>query len=49
MYDVLIMNIAEADEFFKDVPAIQGRLKSMLDVGLGYVKLGQIATSLSGG
>jgi excinuclease ABC subunit A len=46
---VLHMTIEEAHEFFIDVPAIQERLKSLLDVGLGYLELGQSATTLSGG
>jgi len=49
IYEVLEMTIDEAHEFFIDVPAIQERLKAMLDVGLGYIKLGQSATTLSGG
>lgn len=46
---VLHMTIEEAHEFFIDVPAIQERLKSLLDVGLSYLELGQSATTLSGG
>lgn len=49
IHEVLHMNIEEAHEFFIDVPAIQERLKSLLDVGLGYLELGQSATTLSGG
>ncbi|MCD5381186.1 MAG: excinuclease ABC subunit UvrA, partial [Candidatus Pacebacteria bacterium] len=49
IYEVLHMNIEEAHEFFVDVPAIQERLRSLNDVGLGYLKLGQSATTLSGG
>ena len=49
IYEVLEMTIEEAGEFFADVPAIYDRLKSLLDVGLGYIKLGQNATTLSGG
>lgn len=49
IYDVLHMNIEEAHVFFKEVPAIEERLKSMLEVGLGYLELGQSATTLSGG
>jgi len=49
IYEVLHMTIEEAHEFFIDVPAIQERLKSLLDVGLGYLELGQSATTLSGG
>ncbi len=47
--EVLHMTIEEAYEFYKDVPAIEERLKSLLDVGLGYLELGQSATTLSGG
>jgi excinuclease ABC subunit A len=49
IHEVLQMNIEEAYEFYKDIPAIEERLKSLLDVGLGYLKLGQSATTLSGG
>lgn len=49
IHEVLEMTIEEAHEFFIDVPAVQERLKSLLDVGLGYIKLGQSATTLSGG
>ena len=46
---VLHMTVEEATDFFKDVPAIYERLKTLLDVGLGYLELGQSATTLSGG
>lgn len=46
---ILHLTIEEAHTFFNDVPAIEERLKSMLDVGLGYLQLGQSATTLSGG
>lgn len=49
IYDVLHLNIEDAFEFYKDVPAIAERLKALLDVGLGYLELGQSATTLSGG
>ncbi len=49
IYDVLEMTVEEALKFFEDLPAIYDRLKSMDDVGLGYLKLGQSATTLSGG
>lgn len=49
IYEVLEMTIEEAYEFYKDVPAIEERLKTVLDVGLSYLKLGQSATTLSGG
>ena len=47
--DVLDMTIEEALEFFKNVPRIANKLQVLQDVGLGYVKLGQSATTLSGG
>jgi excinuclease ABC subunit A len=47
--EVLHMTIEEADVFFADVPAIHERLASLLHVGLGYLELGQSATTLSGG
>ena len=47
--DVLDMTIEEAYEFFKNLPKIASGLKMMIDVGLGYMKLGQPATTLSGG
>jgi excinuclease ABC subunit A len=43
------MTVEEAAEFFQPIPAIYDRMKSLLDVGLGYLKLGQSATTLSGG
>jgi excinuclease ABC subunit A len=49
IHQVLEMTIEESYEFFKDVPSIAERLKSLLDVGLVYLKLGQSATTLSGG
>ncbi|MFN8593233.1 MAG: excinuclease ABC subunit UvrA [Thermomicrobiales bacterium] len=47
--DVLDMTVAEACEFFQNVPSIYNKLKTLYDVGLGYIKLGQPATQLSGG
>ena len=47
--EVLDMSIAEALEFFDAVPAIRRQMQTLVDVGLGYVKLGQSATTLSGG
>ena len=47
--DVLEMPISEACEFFSSIPAISQKLKALSDVGLGYVKLGQSAVTLSGG
>lgn len=49
IYDVLEMSIEEAIEFFSAIPKIKHRLKTLEDVGLGYIKLGQSATTLSGG
>ena len=49
IFDVLEMTIEEALKFFEDIPAISDRLKSLNDVGLGYLALGQSATTLSGG
>ena len=49
IHDVLEMTIEEAGAFFADVPSVYDRLRSLLDVGLGYIKLGQSATTLSGG
>ena len=47
--DVLAMTVDEAVEFFKNIPRIETKLKVIQDVGLGYIKLGQSATTLSGG
>lgn len=47
--DVLDMTIDEAVEFFRNIPSIYGKIKTLQDVGLGYVKLGQSSTTLSGG
>jgi excinuclease ABC subunit A len=47
--DVLEMRVDEASEFFNAIPRIHGRLKTIADVGLGYIKMGQPATTLSGG
>ena len=47
--DVLEMPISEAYEFFESIPSIAQKLKAMVDVGLGYVRLGQSAVTLSGG
>ena len=49
IYDVLDMTIAEAVEFFENVPKIKNKLTTLNEVGLGYIKLGQPATELSGG
>lgn len=47
--DVLNMSVKEAYEFFENVPQIANKLKTLVDVGLDYIKLGQSATTLSGG
>jgi len=47
--DVLNMTVEEALEFFKNIPAIHQKLTTLFEVGLGYIKLGQSATTLSGG
>ena len=47
--DVLDMTIDEACEFFKSIQSIYGKIKTLKDVGLGYIKLGQSSTTLSGG
>ncbi|MBI5077922.1 MAG: excinuclease ABC subunit UvrA [Candidatus Yonathbacteria bacterium] len=49
IYEVLEMTVEEALKFFEDIPSIYDRLKTLSDVGLGYLKLGQSATTLSGG
>ena len=49
IYDVLEMTVEEAAEFFGAVPKISRKLKTLCEVGLGYVKVGQPATTLSGG
>ena len=49
IYEVLEMTVEEALIFFQDIPAIYDRLKTLDDVGLGYIKLGQSAKTLSGG
>ncbi len=49
IYDVLETTVEEGLEFFADIPAITDRLQTLADVGLGYLKLGQSATTLSGG
>ena len=49
IHDVLSMTVEEALDFFKDIPAIHDRLHTLNEVGLGYLELGQSATTLSGG
>jgi excinuclease ABC subunit A len=47
--DVLEMTVEQAAEFFKNIPAIARKLDTLVDVGLGYIRLGQPATTFSGG
>jgi excinuclease ABC subunit A len=47
--DVLEMRVDEADEFFASIPRVHNKLRTICDVGLGYIKMGQPATTLSGG
>lgn len=47
--DVLEMTVAQAAEFFENIPSIANKLNTLVDVGLGYIKLGQPATTFSGG
>ncbi|MFY9520927.1 MAG: excinuclease ABC subunit UvrA [Caldicoprobacterales bacterium] len=47
--DVLDMTVEEGLDFFKNIPKIQGKIQTLFDVGLGYIKLGQPSTTLSGG
>lgn len=49
IYDVLEMTVEEGLEFFSSIPKIQRKLQTLYDVGLGYIKIGQPATTLSGG
>ncbi len=49
IHEVLRMTVEEGRIFFKDIPAISDRLETLYDVGLGYLELGQSATTLSGG
>lgn len=49
IYDVLDMTVEEACDFFANIPSIYNKIKTLYDVGLGYIKLGQPATTLSGG
>lgn len=49
IYDVLEMTVDEAAEFFSNLPKLKRKLETLQDVGLGYVKLGQSSTTLSGG
>jgi excinuclease ABC subunit A len=47
--EVLDMTVSEANEFFQNIPKVHRKLQTLVDVGLGYIKLGQPATTLSGG
>ena len=49
IYDVLEMTVEEGMQFFESIPRIYRKLKTLFDVGLGYIKIGQPATTLSGG
>ncbi len=49
IYEVLEMTVEEALPFFENLPKLAGRIQTLMDVGLGYVKLGQPSTTLSGG
>ena len=49
IYEVLDMTVEDSLEFFDSIPSIRKKLETLMDVGLGYVKLGQQATTLSGG
>ena len=49
IYDVLEMTVEEGLEFFSSIPKIKRKLQTLYDVGLGYIKIGQPATTLSGG
>jgi len=49
IYDVLNMTVEEALEFFSSVPSVRNRIQTLYDVGLGYIRLGQPSTELSGG
>lgn len=49
IYDILEMEVEEAHSFFENIPSIERKLKTLCDVGMGYIKLGQSSTTLSGG
>lgn len=49
IYEILDMTVEEASEFFANLPKLRAKLDTLLDVGLGYIKLGQSSTTLSGG
>ena len=49
IHDVLSMTVEQAHQFFNAIPAVEKKLRTLIEVGLGYIKLGQNATTLSGG
>ncbi len=49
VYEILKMTVEEGVKFFEDIPAIYDRMKTLVEVGLGYIEIGQPATTLSGG
>lgn len=49
VYEILQMTVEEGLKFFEDIPAVSDRLQTLQEVGLGYLQLGQSATTLSGG
>jgi excinuclease ABC subunit A len=49
IFEILDMSVDEAAEFFKNIPSVYKKLETLQEVGLGYIKLGQSATTLSGG
>ena len=49
IYDVLEMTVNEAYSFFANIPSIKNKLNTLVEVGLGYIKIGQYAVTLSGG
>lgn len=49
VHEILELTVEEARDFFKDIPVVFDRMKALCEVGLGYIKLGQSATTLSGG
>ena len=49
IYDVLNMTVEEALDFFKNIPSVERKIQTLFDVGLGYIRLGQPSTELSGG
>jgi excinuclease ABC subunit A len=49
IHEILSLTVEDAHEFFNAVPMIERRLQTLMDVGLGYIRLGQSATTLSGG